>query len=103
VQVVLRVVQTYAGDKAELLVGDNGPGIDPEHREYVLERFYRLEDSRSTPGSGLGLSLVAAVAEFHDAVLELGDNNPGLMVCLRFDAFSPAADLPADLAGEAAE
>lgn len=69
---------------AELAVRDSGPGIPEEHRERVLERFYRLEDSRTTPGSGLGLSLVAAVADFHDALLTLGDNDPGLAVRMLF-------------------
>lgn len=66
------------------VVADNGPGIPAEARPKVLQRFYRLESSRSTPGSGLGLSLVAAVAELHDAALDLGDNRPGLRVTLRF-------------------
>jgi signal transduction histidine kinase len=50
----------------------------------VFRRFYRLESSRSTPGNGLGLSLVAAVAERHNATVQLDDNNPGLRVRLRF-------------------
>ena len=49
-----------------------------------MERFVRLEESRSTPGSGLGLSLVAAVARLHGATLDLADNAPGLRVELRF-------------------
>jgi signal transduction histidine kinase len=71
-----------------LVVADNGPGIPAEERKRVLERFYRLERSRSTPGSGLGLSLVAAVAELHGIKLELQDNAPGLKVVLRFPAGS---------------
>ena len=62
-----------------LCVADNGPGIPQE-----LQRFVRLDDSRGTPGSGLGLSLVAAVAKLHDVKLELGDNRPGLKVTLTF-------------------
>jgi signal transduction histidine kinase len=50
----------------------------------VLERFVRLDGSRTTPGNGLGLSLVAAIARLHDAVLKLDDNGPGLKVTLRF-------------------
>jgi K+-sensing histidine kinase KdpD len=50
----------------------------------VFQRFYRLESSRSTPGSGLGLSLVEAIAALHGASIELTDNGPGLRVTLRF-------------------
>lgn len=59
-------------------VADRGPGIPEAERGRVLERFVRLDRSRSTPGSGLGLSLVAAVADLHDAKLRLRDNQPGL-------------------------
>jgi signal transduction histidine kinase len=68
----------------ELTVADTGPGIPPQHRELVLERFARLESSRNTPGSGLGLSLVAAAAGLHQAQLRLSDNHPGLRVTLAF-------------------
>ncbi len=64
--------------QAVLAVQDNGPGIPDAEREQVLRRFYRLDHSRTTPGSGLGLSLVAAVAELHGAVLRLEDMRPGL-------------------------
>ncbi len=67
-----------------LTVVDNGPGISAEDRDKVLLRFYRVEQSRSTYGSGLGLALVKAVADLHDASLELADNAPGLRVTLRF-------------------
>ena len=67
-----------------VVVVDSGPGVPPEEREAVLRRFYRLEPARSTPGSGLGLSLVAAVAQLHEAELTLDDNAPGLVVRLRF-------------------
>jgi len=69
---------------ARLTVADNGPGIPPEYRGKVLERFFRLDPSRSTPGSGLGLSLVAAVARLHDATLTLDDNHPGLRITIAF-------------------
>jgi signal transduction histidine kinase len=65
-------------------VADNGPGIPPDQREKVFRRFYRLDASRATPGSGLGLSLVAAIAALHGIEIELGDNKPGLVVTLRF-------------------
>ena len=67
-----------------LTVADSGPGIPPEERENVLRRFYRLDQSRGAPGSGLGLSLVAAVARLHNATLTLSDNAPGLCVRLFF-------------------
>ena len=66
------------------VVADNGPGIPPDQREKVFRRFYRLDASRSTPGSGLGLSLVAAIANLHGVAIELADNDPGLRVVLRF-------------------
>ncbi len=74
-----------AGERAELVVADSGPGIPPEDRERVLERFVRLDASRTSPGSGLGLSLVAAVAKLHRASLALDDNAPGLRVTASFE------------------
>jgi len=71
-----------------VVVADTGPGIPEADRQRVLDRFVRLEGSRSTPGSGLGLALVSAVAKLHGARLELEDNQPGLIVRLSF----PAAD-----------
>ena len=65
-------------------IRDNGPGIPEPERQKVFRRFYRLDSSRATPGSGLGLSLVAAVAELHRITVEIGDNQPGLWVTLRF-------------------
>jgi signal transduction histidine kinase len=71
-------------DGSVLSVADRGPGIPIEERERVLRRFYRLEASRRSPGSGLGLSLVAAVANLHGARIELADNVPGLRIELHF-------------------
>jgi signal transduction histidine kinase len=67
-------------------VMDNGPGIPVADRGRVFRRFYRLESSRSTPGSGLGLSLVEAIAALHRVSIELTDNGPGLRVTLQFFA-----------------
>jgi signal transduction histidine kinase len=67
---------------AILTVADNGPGIEPADRSRVVERFVRLEPSRSLPGSGLGLSLVSAVAHLHGGTLRLEDNAPGLRASL---------------------
>ncbi|HVV92821.1 MAG TPA: ATP-binding protein [Hyphomicrobiales bacterium] len=66
------------GSMARLWVGDRGPGIPAEDRAHAIERFVRLERSRSTPGSGLGLSLAQAVARLHGGTLTLEDNAPGL-------------------------
>lgn len=76
-------------DQLFLSVADNGPGIPAADRERVLQRFVRLEESRSLPGSGLGLSLVAAVANLHHGAIELGDGNPGLVVTLRLPLDRP--------------
>jgi signal transduction histidine kinase len=69
---------------AEIVVADRGPGVPPEDRERVFQRFMRLQPSRSVPGSGLGLSLVAAVARLHSGMVVLEDNQPGLRVRLLF-------------------
>ncbi len=74
-----------AGEGVDLSVADSGPGIPLADRSRVTERFVRLEASRNSPGTGLGLSLVAAVAHFHNAELVLEDNMPnGLKAVLRF-------------------
>lgn len=70
--------------RPRVTVADSGPGIPEGDREKVLRRFFRLEASRGRPGNGLGLSLVAAVANLHDAMLRLEDNAPGLRVVLVF-------------------
>jgi signal transduction histidine kinase len=74
------------GDRAYLEVADRGPGIPEADRESVFDRFVRLEPSRSTPGNGLGLSLVKAVARRHEGRVTLADNDPGLRVRLDFPA-----------------
>lgn len=71
-----------AGGVVEISVADRGPGISAEDRERVLKRFVRLEKSRTQPGTGLGLSLVAAVARLHGGSVRLDDNNPGLKIVL---------------------
>jgi signal transduction histidine kinase len=70
------------GDTIEIAVADRGPGVAPQDRERALQRFVRLEKSRSRPGSGLGLSLVAAVARLHGGSVRLEDNAPGLRAVL---------------------
>jgi signal transduction histidine kinase len=69
--------------RAELVVADRGPGIPTEQRAAALQRFGRLDASRTTPGSGLGLSLAATLARMHDGELLLEDNQPGLRVKVR--------------------
>nr|WP_210330643.1 MULTISPECIES: HAMP domain-containing sensor histidine kinase [unclassified Methylocystis] len=74
------------GDRVEIIVADRGPGIAASDRERVVGRFVRLENSRSRPGSGLGLSLAAAVARMHHGALRIEDNAPGLRVALSLPA-----------------
>jgi signal transduction histidine kinase len=74
------------GGQPVISISDDGPGIPPCEHEHVFKRFYRLEQSRYTPGNGLGLSLVAAVARLHGARIELLPNAPGLTVKLWFAA-----------------
>jgi signal transduction histidine kinase len=87
------VTLTVKGPEGErgscVSVADTGPGIPAEQRESVLRRFVRLEASRSSPGNGLGLSLVDAVARLHGARLEMDDNRPGLIVSLVFPRMVP--------------
>jgi signal transduction histidine kinase len=78
------VTVSRADGRAILEVADRGPGIPERDREAVFDRFVRLEPSRSTPGNGLGLSLVRAVAHRHNATVALADNRPGLKVRLEF-------------------
>jgi signal transduction histidine kinase len=74
------------GEATVVSVIDNGPGVAPQDRERVFERFWRADDSRTTPGSGLGLSLVEAVVALHGGEVELDDAKPGLEVRLRLPA-----------------
>ena len=91
VGVSLRVV---AG-RAEVAVADRGPGIAEADRDRAVRRFVRLEASRTKPGTGLGLSLVAAVARLHGGELRLEDNRPGLRAVLSLPM------MPADIASAA--
>jgi len=76
------VTGNIEGDDAVIAVSDRGRGIAPQDREHVLERFVRLDESRSKPGNGLGLSLVAGVMKLHGGRVVLEDNEPGLRVRL---------------------
>ena len=79
-----------------LVVADDGPGVPEAQRAAVLERFYRLERSRTTSGTGLGLAIAAAIAARHGARLELLDAAPGLAVRLVFPQPQSAASQPAE-------
>ncbi|HEX4181266.1 MAG TPA: ATP-binding protein [Caulobacteraceae bacterium] len=78
----VRLVLTKRAEGPRLEIFDSGPGVPEDEREAVLERFYRGRNRNQTPGSGLGLSIVAAVARLHDFRLALGDAMPGLKVTL---------------------
>ncbi len=82
----IEVRLTATPTEVQLAVSDNGPGVPEEYRERLFDRFYRPEESRTTPGSGLGLSLVKAVANLHGARISLVDNKPGLSVEISFPA-----------------
>jgi signal transduction histidine kinase len=77
----------------EVVVADDGPGIPDDEKPKVAERFYRSDTSRGTPGVGLGLSLVAAVARLHGGSLEFGDNHPGLRATLVLAPLAAAASV----------
>jgi signal transduction histidine kinase len=81
------VALARVGDSIEITVADRGPGISPVDRERALQRFVRLEKSRSRPGAGLGLSLVAAVARMHGGSVRLEDNAPGLRAVLSIPVY----------------
>ncbi|RUX02271.1 HAMP domain-containing protein [Mesorhizobium sp. M8A.F.Ca.ET.023.01.1.1] len=80
----INLTVTRRGERVLASVADNGPGIPPGEREKVFQRLYRLDHSRSTPGSGLGLSLVRAIADLHGATIALEDRKPGLAVVVSF-------------------
>lgn len=84
-----------AGEHVHLAVCDHGPGIPEADRARVLGRFVRLEDARSRPGFGLGLSLVNAVVRLHRGTLRLADNAPGLRVEIAFPAVDVLTQAPA--------
>ena len=78
---------TRAAGRVELSVADTGPGVPEAERERIFRRFYRLDSSRTTPGTGLGLAMVAAIAKLHGASVVAEDNAPGLRIRL---VFAPA-------------
>jgi signal transduction histidine kinase len=86
------------GEAVDIVISDRGPGVPAADRERVLQRFVRLQPDRSVPGSGLGLSLVAAVARLHGGQVFLEDNEPGLRVRLRLKKNMP--ETPPQIAEE---
>jgi signal transduction histidine kinase len=87
---VVRIGADWRENGAVLTISDDGPGIPANERDLIFGRFYRSEKSRCTPGNGLGLSIVAAVARVHGANIELSSNRPGLKIELQFPPSTPA-------------
>jgi signal transduction histidine kinase len=87
-RIVVRAIQL--ADVNALIIADTGPGVPEYERARIFERFYRLDASRTTPGDGLGLSLVAAIAELHDMTIVVEDNQPGLRIVLKMPAATRA-------------
>jgi signal transduction histidine kinase len=75
-----------SGTRIDLVIADNGLGIPAAYRQKVRQRFYRLEQSRSTAGNGLGLNIAAAIVDLHDGSLTLLDNRPGLKLVVSFSS-----------------
>jgi signal transduction histidine kinase len=91
-RVAVRLLRTGQGPRVEIL--DNGPGVPAAERSAVLHRFYRSPRDQATPGSGIGLSIVAAIVGLHGFSLELGDADPGLRVWLNCWTRWPAEPEP---------
>lgn len=85
----VRLVTRPLAEMAEIEISDSGPGVPEADRERVLQRFVRLESSRTTPGNGLGLSLVSAVMALHQGSIAFADNAPGLKAVLRLPVQVP--------------
>jgi signal transduction histidine kinase len=92
---MVELVLKGCANNVEICVADRGPGVAPEDRKRALQRFVRLEKSRSRPGAGLGLSLVAAVARLHGGSITLEDNAPGLRAVLVLPRGGPGTQQPA--------
>ena len=91
----IRLAAAIVGQTLEITVADQGPGIPPADRARATERFFRGEAARNTPGSGLGLALVQAVAALHGGTLRLDDNHPGLAAVISLPALTASnAPLP---------
>jgi len=96
----VRVRAIQDRDTVSMVVQDNGPGIPPTERSRVVDRFYRLDQSRSLPGNGLGLSIVTAIASLHWGKLYLDDAAPGLLAGIalpRAEAVVPQRAKPTEM------
>ncbi len=89
---VISLALADKGDRVQFVITDSGPGIPSADRERVFRRFFRLEQARSSPGHGLGLSVVAAIVQLHKGKITLEDNAPGLRVVIDL----PVQDMPRD-------
>jgi signal transduction histidine kinase len=87
---LVRISADVGENGAVLMISDDGPGVPTNECDLIFKRFYRSEKSRCTPGNGLGLSIVAAVARVHGANVKLSTNEPGLIVELQFPPSTPA-------------
>ena len=99
-RIELRIARLARSGRTCLEVADRGPGVPAADRNRVLDRFVRLEASRTLPGSGLGLSLAAAIAHLHGGALKLEDNAPGLRAVLELPHSSPAPGASGNRSGE---
>ncbi|MCA9454652.1 MAG: HAMP domain-containing histidine kinase, partial [Nitrospira sp.] len=80
----ISIIASHAKGGLMVAIADTGPGVPESEQRRIFEPFYRMEASRSTSGSGLGLSVVAAIADLHGITINLSDNHPGLRVTLIF-------------------
>jgi signal transduction histidine kinase len=90
-RVTIELSGSRRGNTAVIAVNDRGPGIPQADRGRVLERFVRLDDSRSKPGNGLGLSLVASVVKLHGGHFHLDDAGPGLAAVIELPLLAEAS------------
>lgn len=98
----INVIVRRSLDHVVLEVADSGLGVPDAERRRIFDRFYRLERSRGTPGNGLGLSIVSAIADLHRAEIRTVDNRPGLRVVFTFPASRSVPGTDASVPGQAA-
>lgn len=89
---VIKLGLSSDGPQVRLSLEDNGPGVDEQDRQKLLQRFFRADSSRTTPGNGLGLSLVAASAHAHGGSVAIEDANPGLLIVVLLPALAPKVE-----------